>query len=80
MNHLWIVFSYVAKEDSTLKMDEEEYKMSEEFIKLRLKAYLARNLWDTNEFYQVYNASNEILQRAIDLLQNNEYDKIDLDN
>ena len=54
--------------------------MSEEFIKLRLKAYLARNLWDTNEFYQVYNASNEILQRAIDLLQNNEYDKIDLDN
>ena len=75
-----LFFSYVAKEDSTLKMDEEEYKMSEEFIKLRLKAYLARNLWDTNEFYQVYNASNEILQRAIDLLQNNEYDKIDLDN
>ena len=75
-----LFFKYVAKEDSTLKMNEEEYKMSEEFIKLRLKAYLARNLWDTNEFYQVYNASNEILQRAIDLLQNNEYDKIDLDN
>ena len=75
-----LFFKYVAKEDSTLNMNEEEYKMSEEFIKLRLKAYLARNLWDTNEFYQVYNASNEILQRAIDLLHNNEYDKIDLDN
>jgi len=75
-----LFFSYVAKEDSTLKKNEEEYELSEAFVKLRLKSFLARNLWDTNEFYQVYNSSNEILLRAIDILQNNEYDKIDLDN
>jgi hypothetical protein len=40
---------------------------------------LARNLWDTNEFYQVYNESNEILKRAIDILKGDEYDKIELD-
>ncbi len=75
-----LFFNYVAKEDSTLKKNEEEYELSEVFVKLRLKSFLARNLWDTNEFYQVYNSSNEILLRAIDILQNDEYDKIDLDN
>ena len=72
-------FSYVSKEDDTLEKNEEEYTVSEEAIKLRLKAYLARNLWNTNEFYQIYNASNEILNRAIEIIQNNEYDKVNLD-
>lgn len=72
-------FSYVSKEDETLEMNEEEYTISEEAIKLRLKAYLARNLWNTNEFYQIYNASNEILNRAIEIIQNNEYNKVNLD-
>jgi carboxyl-terminal processing protease len=53
--------------------------MSKDLIALRLKSYLARNLWNTNEFYQVFNASNEILNRAIGILNNKEYDKIELD-
>jgi carboxyl-terminal processing protease len=69
----------VAEEDSTLKFNKEEYEMSKDLIALRLKSYLARNLWDTNEFYQVFNASNEILNRAIGILNNKEYDKIELD-
>jgi len=72
-------FEFVSLEDSTLKFVEEEYDISERLIKLRLKSYLARNLWDTNEFYQVYNASNEILSRAVDILKGDEYDKIELD-
>ena len=72
-------FSYVSKEDETLEKNEEEYKISENSIKLRLKAYLARNLWNTNEFYQIYNASNEILNRAIEIIQNEEYKKVNLD-
>jgi carboxyl-terminal processing protease len=75
-----LFFKYVAKEDSTLKFDKEEYEMSKGLIALRLKSYLARNLWDTNEFYQVFNASNEILNRAIGILNNKEYDKIELDH
>ena len=74
-----LFFSYVAEEDSTLKFNKEEYEMSKDLIALRLKSYLARNLWDTNEFYQVFNASNEILNRAIGILNNKEYDKIELD-
>jgi carboxyl-terminal processing protease len=74
-----IFFEFVSVEDSTLKFADEEYDKSERLIKLRLKSYLARNLWDTNEFYQVYNASNEILNRAVEILKGDEYDKIELD-
>ncbi|MDA7762904.1 S41 family peptidase, partial [Crocinitomicaceae bacterium] len=73
-------FKYVKEQDSTLKYSEEDFNESGEFIKLRLKAFLARNLWDTSEFYQVYNSTNEILVRAIDILKSEEYNKIDLDN
>lgn len=74
-----VFFNYVNKEDATFEKNEEEYLISESSIKLRLKAYLARNLWDTNEFYQIYNESNEILNRAVEILQNNEYEKVNLD-
>jgi len=73
-------FGYVQNEDETLEKNEEEYAVSETAIKLRLKAYLARNLWNTNEFYQVYNATNEILNRAIEIIQNKEYEKVNLDH
>ena len=73
-------FKYVEKEDASLQKNEEEYSISKTAIKLRLKAYLARNLWDTNEFYQVYNESNEILQRAVKIIQEKEYEKVNLDH
>ena len=73
-------FKYVEKEDASLEKNEEEYAISKTAIKLRLKAYLARNLWDTNEFYQVYNESNEILQRAVKIIQEKEYEKVNLDH
>jgi carboxyl-terminal processing protease len=38
-----------------------------------MKAVLAQDIWGYNEFYQIYNESNEILQRAVQVLENNEY-------
>jgi carboxyl-terminal processing protease len=71
-------FEYVAKEDKELLFNAEEYKTSEELIKLRLKAVLAQDIWGYNEFYQVYNDSNEIIQRAVKALENKEYEKANL--
>ena len=65
-------FNYASKEDSTLKFNEEQYKTSEYLIKLRMKALIAQDLWGYDEFYQVYNDSNEIIQRAIKAIQNKE--------
>ena len=72
-------FSYVTKEDKDLKHNEEQYKVSEQLLKLRMKAILAQNIWGYNEFYQVYNDSNEMLQRAIKALRDGEYEKSKLD-
>jgi len=72
-------FAFVQKEDSTLIFNEKEYKISEHLIKLRLKSTIASDMWGTNEMFQVYNESNEILQRAVEILKNKEYDKVKLD-
>jgi len=47
-------------------------------LKLRLKSLLAQDLWGYNEFYEIYNDSNEALQKAVSVLQKNEYDKMNL--
>jgi len=72
-------FAFVQKEDSSLIFNEKEYKVSEHLIKLRLKSTIASDMWGTNEMFQVYNESNEILQRAVEILKNKEYDKVKLD-
>ena len=72
-------FAYVQKEDPELKFDEAGYKTSEHLIKLRLKSIIAQDLWGANEMFQIYNESNEILQRAIEILNTKEYDKVKLD-
>ena len=71
-------FDYVANEDKELIFNAEEYKTSEALIKLRLKAVLAQDIWGYDEFYQVYNDSNEIIQRAVKALENKEYEKANL--
>lgn len=70
---------YAEKEDSTLTFDEEGYKESEKLLKLRIKAILAQNLWGYPEFYEIYNDSNEILQRALEIIESEEYDKSGLE-
>jgi len=72
-------FDYVKKEDPKLEFDEKGYAVSKRLIQLRLKAGIAQDLWGTNEFFQVYNETNEILQRAIQVISTKEYNSIKLD-
>ncbi len=71
-------FAEAMKENKDLKMNEEQYKISGDLMRLRLKATIAQDLFGLEAFYKIYNAKNEILQRAIELLQNNEYEQIKL--
>jgi carboxyl-terminal processing protease len=64
---------YVKKEDREFKMNDAQYKTSESLINLRLKATIAQDLFGTKAFYEIFNEKNEILQRAIKVLQGNEY-------
>jgi len=72
-------FEHVAREDSSLVFVPEDYRISEELIKLRLKAVIAQDLWSTNEMFQIYNETNEILQEAIQVLKNHTYYNYQLD-
>ena len=72
-------FAYVQKEDPTLLFNAEQYAISEQLLKLRIKAVLAQDLWGTNEMFQVYNETNEILQKAIEVLQSKQYSQFELD-
>ena len=39
---------------------------------------LAQDIWGYSEFYQIYNDSNEILQKAIEIIESGEYAKANL--
>ena len=57
-------------EEEKLEFKEEEYQKSASLISLQIKALIARDLFDMNEYYQVLNADNESLKKAIVLLSN----------
>lgn len=67
-------FDYVKKEDPELEYNDEQYKTSEDLLTLRMKAVMAQDIWGYNEFYQIYNDSNEIVMKAVEILQKGEYD------
>lgn len=73
-------FAFVKKDQPELEFNEKEYKTSEDLIKLRLKAMVAQDVWGLTEFYKVYNATNEILQEAIKVIESKKYDEAGLDN
>ena len=56
-------------EKEGIKYDEEQYKKSESLIKLQLKALVARDLWDMNEYYHTINVVNESVNKALELLE-----------
>lgn len=72
------LFSHIAKEDPELKFNEEQYAISESLLKLRIKALIAQDLWSYQEFFEIYNESNEILQRALEIIESSEYEKAGL--
>jgi carboxyl-terminal processing protease len=55
-----------------LALDQEDLAVSGQQIKLVMKSYIARDLWNTNEFYQVINEYNHSLLKAIQVLEKNE--------
>ncbi len=49
--------------------DETEYENSLPMLQLQLKALIARDLWNMNEYYEIINANNQSLKKAVELLR-----------
>ncbi|WP_455592178.1 S41 family peptidase [Bacteroides sp.] len=59
-----------------IEFNEKQYNKALPLIKTQLKALIARDLWDMNEYFQVMNTTNESVVRALEILNNNEYGKM----
>lgn len=56
--------------------DEEQYTRSLPLLTTQLKALVARDLWDMNEYYQVMNSTDHSVQQALRVLKEGEYEKV----
>ena len=66
------MFSELVKkaEEKGIKGTEEQKKVARREANTLLKAYIARNLFDDEGFYPIYAPMDEILQRALIELEN----------
>jgi carboxyl-terminal processing protease len=62
-------------ENEKIKYDEKGYKQSEEIIKAQLKALLARNLFNNDAFFEIYNPINPVYNKALEIIKDETYFK-----
>ena len=60
-----------AAEDAKVEWNEEQFNRSEIFLLLQIKALIARNVWETQQYYQVMASSDPGVQKAIEILNDN---------
>ena len=65
-----------AEKDSVKATDDSEYKKSLPRINRQMKALLARDLWDMNEFYQIFNEDDEAVTKAMELIKERDTDAL----
>lgn len=63
-----------AGKEAGVAYNDEEYKRSQNFIHTQLKALIARDLWDMNEYYRIMNRENESVQKALQLLKEKDFE------
>ena len=73
------MFAEIRKATEAKKIepkDEEEYKETKADIELLIRALLARDIWNTSEFYEIINETDKGLKEAISIISSKkEYQK-----
>ena len=62
------IFEKGAADDIKPK-DDEELARTIPYLRTQLKALIARDLWDMNEYFHVFNETNDIVLKGIEILQ-----------
>ncbi|MBR6264203.1 MAG: S41 family peptidase [Prevotella sp.] len=57
-----------AETDKLKPKDDEELNTTLPYLRTQLKALIARDLWDMNEYYKVFNETNDIIKKGIEVL------------
>ena len=66
------------EEKTFAERKEEGMKTSSKIIHTRLKALLARTLWQTEEFYRVFNAQDDAVSKALESIDDKTFRKLKL--
>ena len=56
-------------EKQDIKKNDEELKISEKLMRVQLKALIARDLFDTSEYFETINTLSEAYMKAIELVE-----------
>jgi carboxyl-terminal processing protease len=59
-----------------VKKDAEGLKTSDKRIRSELKALIARDLWDTDAFWEIVNEINPFVSKAVEAIQTNTFEKM----
>ena len=57
-----------GKKEKIEPADATELAQTKKYLSIQLKALVARDIWDMSQYFQVWNETNEIVQRAVQLL------------
>ena len=70
--------AFIAKGESEgIKFNEEQFNISKEEILLVLKGLVATNMWETNEYYQIINKNDKVIETALNVISDkNRYNSI----
>lgn len=58
----------MAKKEE-IEFVDEDFDISKEDIRIQTKALIARDIWDTSEYFQIMNTINASFKKAIEVLQ-----------
>jgi len=53
-----------------LEFSQEDWNTSESQIAMLFKSYVGRDLWGMDQFFELYNQSDEVFQKAVEILEN----------
>lgn len=69
---------YSINESDEIDWTAEDFNVSKKMIEGRLKAMIARNLWDASAYYQIFNPYWPAYQNALEILQDDQYKSFNL--
>ena len=58
-----------AKKQKIEPKDADELQRTMPYLKLQLKALIARDLWDMSEYFSVFNEESDIVKKALEVIQ-----------
>ena len=59
-----------AATEAKVEWNDEQFARSEKFLLLQIKALIARNVWETQQYYQVMASIDTGIQKALEVLGN----------